>query len=881
MSMITATFLMSDVESSTRLWESQPQQMRQATELLDSLIEAASRQFNGTVVKERGEGDSHFVVFSNASDAVGAAVAIQDSIGSSSWPTDPGLKLRIAVHTGEVHRREGDFYGPTVNRCARIRAVASAGQVLVSGPAAALCKASLPEGARLSDLGNHRLRDLLEPIRVFQLSTGVGGSFPPLRSLRSDHTNLPMQLTSFVGREAQISDLAGLLDTKRILTLVGPGGSGKTRLALQVGAESSDRFEDGVWFVSLVSLTEPGGVASTAATAMGLSVPPSSDPIEAIAAEFAKKRALVILDNCEHLGDEPARFVDALVKACPDLSVMATSRRGLGLAGEALYNVPPLEVPDLDNAPNPDRVGATEAVRLLLERAKAKAPEFKFGEANAWQVGQLCAALEGMPLAIELAAPKLRLLSPDRIVQLLREDLGGLEAADLDVDPRHRTLRSAIAWSFAQLSEETRHALCLLACFPAGFTLQIAESVLGARAISTLEELIDNSLVQPHHESAGEPRYRILETIRQYAEESCDPSWLDEAAEKRYAWALEFACSTKPELVGPNQESTLAAVHAEYDNLRATLEWADGQPAERGLLVPLAANLDRFWHRKGLIKEGRVWLERANAMEHPGSVELAMVKRALGIFAKLNGDYVIAIESLTESLRLFEIHDLINEVGGTLCNLGITQLDLGHLNAARDSLERALPIYRENGDRARLAMVIQNLGTVELDSGHLDKASDHLQEAAKLANDAGDHWNLAAIQSNLGMLSMATGDVLHACRNLRESLDLYGNLGDMMGASRPIKHAAELANKVGHDLLAAHCLSAMKALVRIQAYKSSAQESKELRDLERKIVSAITLPIFEQVSRHTLKLGPEELLAQTRDCLTTLEEIELALKREP
>lgn len=865
MPMITATFLMSDVESSTRLWESQPHQMRQATELLDSLIEAAARQFNGTVVKERGEGDSHFVVFSNASDAVGAAVAIQDSVRGSSWPTDPGLKLRVAVHTGEVHHREGDYYGPTVNRCARIRAVACAGQVLVSGPAAALCKASLPEGARLSDLGNHRLRDLLEPIRIFQLSAGAGESFPPLRSLRSDQTNLPMQLTSFVGREAQIADISTLLETKRILTLVGPGGSGKTRLALQVGAESSDRFEDGVWFVSLVSLTEPGGVASTAAAAMGLSVPPSGDPLEAIASEFAKKRALVILDNCEHLGDEPARFVGALVKACPDLSVMATSRRGLGLAGEALYNVPPLEVPDLDNAPNPDRVGATEAVRLLLERAKAKAPEFKFGEANAWQVGQLCASLEGMPLAIELAAPKLRLLSPDRIVQLLREDLGGLEAADLDVDPRHRTLRSAIAWSFAQLSEETRRALCLLACFPAGFTLQIAESVLGARAISTLEELIDNSLVQPHHESAGEPRYRILETIRQYAEESCDSSWLDEAAEKRYAWALALARSTKPELVGPNQESTLAAVHAEYDNLRATLEWAEGQPAERGLLVPLAANLDRFWHRKGLIKEGLRWLETALSQPSESKQDQAITTRSAGVFCNLVGNPSRAQELLATAVQLLRALGAEDEMAGALVNAGIAATTAGSTKEARKFLREALTIYSRQGDRTREALVLQNLATLELDSKRFGSAERALLRAKSALETLDDKWGLATTLGNLGSVYVELRRPELAVDYLRQSLSAWIELGDAQSSALVLKHMATLAEQMGHAEMACRLLVFCRELRRRTGFVSTGIDKQELDELLSKVEHQLPEAALRAIEASASSRSSEEMTSYALD----------------
>ncbi len=410
----TVTFLFTDIEGSTRLWESDPAAMREAMARHDALVEACVTRQGGTLVRPRGEGDSRFATFARATDAVAAACALQLAILVEPWPTPAALRMRIALHTGEGELRGGDYYGPAVNRCARLREVAHGGQTLLSLATTELVRDALAEGVSLRPLGAHRLKDLHRPEQVFQLvHSGLPHDFPPLQSLDALPNNLPIQLTNFIGREREIVEVKRLLDTARLLTLTGAGGCGKTRLALQVAAEGAEEYPDGVWLVDLAALTDAALVPQTVATALGLREEPPRTLAEILSDYLRFKDVLLVLDNCEHLVAACAQFVETLLRVCRNLRVLATSREVLGIPGEVTWRVPSLTVPDPGHLPPPDTLAQYEAIRLFSERAAAAVTTFRITDQNASWVAQTCLRLDGIPLAIELAAARVKVLSPE------------------------------------------------------------------------------------------------------------------------------------------------------------------------------------------------------------------------------------------------------------------------------------------------------------------------------------------------------------------------------------------------------------------------------------------------------------------------------------
>ncbi|HEU5318193.1 MAG TPA: adenylate/guanylate cyclase domain-containing protein [Chloroflexota bacterium] len=478
----TVTFLFTDVEGSTRLWELHPAQMREALVAHDAIVELLAETHGGQVVRPRGEGDSRFCVFSRATDAAHAAAAIQRALLQEPWPPETPLKVRIALHTGEADLRDGDYYGSAVNRAARIRALAHGGQTLLSMATEELVRDSLPPRVTLADLGEHRLKDLGRPERIFQLAhPDLPADFPPLRSLDALPNNLPLQLTSFVGRERDLDEARQLVRANRLLTLTGTGGCGKTRLSLQAAADELERFPDGVWFVELAPIADPAHVAPAVAAALGHTLDPALPPIPQLVDLLRTKHALVVLDNCEHVVEACARLADALLRSCPHLHVMATSREALGIAGERSWRIPSLAVPDAGFAAaltqgtqSVESLSQYEAVRLFIARAASVQADFQVTNANAPAVAQICWRLDGIPLAIELAAARIKVLSVEQIAQRLDDSFRLLTGGSRTALPRQQTLRALVDWSFALLSAKDRAVLRRVSVFMGGFTLEAA-----------------------------------------------------------------------------------------------------------------------------------------------------------------------------------------------------------------------------------------------------------------------------------------------------------------------------------------------------------------------------------------------------------------------
>jgi class 3 adenylate cyclase len=472
----TVTFLMTDVEGSTKLWEKHPEQMRSVMTRHDAIASEAIARHEGTLIKSRGEGDSLFCVFGKASDAVAAALTLQRAFLEEPWPEQTPINVRMGVHTGEADLRDGDYYGSTVNRCARLRSIGHGKQVLISSATAQLVKSNLPSDAGLLEHGHHKLKDMEETDLVSQLlHPDLPRDFPRLRSTHA--TNLPRQLTSFVGREKEIAEVHRLLATTALLTLTGSGGCGKTRLAIEAAAEVVTEYEDGVFLVELAALSDPALVPQTTAAALGVREEPGRPIVQTLVDHLREKHMLLLLDNCEHLLDACAQLADALLRDCSKLQILASSREGLNITGETSYRIPSLSMPETKQAPTAKDIEGFEAVRLFVERARAAQPSFNITDQNAPSVAQLCVRLDGIPLAIELAAARVKALSVEQIAARLDDRFRLLTGGSRTALPRQQTLRAMIDWSYDLLTPKEQTLLRRLSVFAGGWTLEAAEKV--------------------------------------------------------------------------------------------------------------------------------------------------------------------------------------------------------------------------------------------------------------------------------------------------------------------------------------------------------------------------------------------------------------------
>jgi predicted ATPase/class 3 adenylate cyclase len=609
------TFLLTDVEGSTRLWEREPEATSVAIGRLGELISSAVEHHGGALPKAQGEGDGALGAFTLPSDAIACALDLQRRIRDEPWPHGIAIRIRIALHTGEAEMRDGDYFGQAVNRCARLRAIAHGGQTLVSAATYELARHRCPPDARFSDAGAHRLKDLTAPEHVYELhDAGRDERFPPLRSLDAHPHNLPVQLTSFVGRGDEAGEIRKLLSANRVVTLTGVGGVGKTRLALHVAAELTDRYPLGVWFVDLAPLQDPFLVPAALGAALGLREDEHGLSVEVIAEHLRERTVLVVLDNCEHLVEVCAYVADRLLRACPDLTMLATSRQPLGVAGEVVWRVPPMAVPDPSAVPPTEALAGFEATRLFVERAGLARAGFSVSHESAPAVAEICRRLDGIPLAIELAAARVAHLGPEQIAARL-DDRFRLLRSGRAVQPRQQTLRGLIDWSHDLLSDGERVLLRRLAVFAGSFSLEGAEEVCAGDGLETadvldlLSSLVDRSLVALV-EQPGDVRYRLLESIHEYASEKLtDSGEADVCRRAHLSYFLSFAERASRELAGPRQAEWLVSLSLDHDNLRAAL--ATALQTQLHTCVRLCVALESFWRIRCHLSEGRSWLGRA------------------------------------------------------------------------------------------------------------------------------------------------------------------------------------------------------------------------------------------------------------------------------
>jgi predicted ATPase/class 3 adenylate cyclase len=820
----TVTFLFSDIEGSSRL-EQDVGTRTYATLLARhrAILRAAFAAHGG--VEQGTEGDSFFVVFPSASEAVRAAVEGQVGLSTGDWPEGHPVRVRMGLHTGEATQVGEGYVGIDINRAARIAAAGHGGQVLVSTATRGLVGETLPAGVSWRDLGTYRLRDFPEPARLSQLVVdGLPGDFPALRTVDARPNNLPMSLTTFVGRERELAEARRLLGTARLLTVSGPGGMGKTRFAIELAHLVASEFPDGTFFVPLEPIDDPVLVPGTIAQTVGIVESGARPPLELLAELLAGQRVLLVLDNFERL-TAAAPTIGDLLRAAPGLRFVVTSRAILHLSGEHEFPLDGLAVPpDLDRltpegrigragatarAIEPDRLLGYDAVRLFVERAMAARPSFSLDRSNAVAVARICARLDGMPLPIELAAARVRLLPPDAILTRLERQLELLASSARDVPERQRTLRGAIAWSYDLLDEPSRHLLERLACFSGGCDLETAELVcgpaeeLGRDVFDGIADLADQSLIR-RSEADGEIRFSMPDTIRTFALERLGERGETDELRRRHAAAfLDLARTAAPELSGADQRRWVERLEREHDNFRSALAWAVDTP-DPATALGLAFYLWRFWQKRGHFHEARLRLDdlAVRPWAKDDRIAYARLLEALGGIAYWQGDFVSAIPAYQGAADIWRELDDRPEIANALYNLAFTyNIDASaiehdpsfDMRYGRPLLEEALAIFKELGDRRGTGNVLWALGGTETFANRPADALPLFEEARAEFKAAGDRTMEAWALHMTGLCDVLLADYPAADDAFRHALRHFADAGDITGQALIVDDFATLA----------------------------------------------------------------------------------------
>jgi predicted ATPase/class 3 adenylate cyclase len=837
------TFVFTDIEGSTKLaHDLGTERWGEILAQHAAVVRKAVAEHEGVIV--RTEGDSFFLAFRSARQAVALAADAERGFAGQPWAHGATVKVRIGMHTGENARPgteadASDYVGYDVHRAARVASAGHGGQVLISSVTRTLLGEELPSGVTLRDLGEHRLKDVPAPDRLFQLVIeGLPDTFPTLRTLDRAPNNLPVQLTSFIGRQRELAEARELLDRTHLLTLVGPGGTGKSRISLELAAQVMDSFPDGIWFIRLAPVTDPALVASTIAHTLGLVVPPTRTPLQHLVDELRKKRVLLVVDNFEQVVGA-ATDVAEILRECPEVKAVVSSRIVLRVAGEQEYPVPPLTLPDPNDVPKIDELVQAEAIQLFIERARASRPDFALTPQNARAVVGVVAHLDGLPLAIELAAARVKILTPQAILERLASGIGVLQSSARDLPARQQTLRGAIAWSYDLLDPGLRKVFQRFSVFRGGAALEQVEAVCGPAdeidrdVLDGVAELVDQSLLR-RVESGDEPRFVMLETIREFAHEKLVESGELAEIDLRHARAyLAFAERAARGLLGADQKHLLDSLELEHANLRAAMDacgvgvCADRETCTCGpeehaggderveISLRLAAALWRFWQMRGHLAEGRQRTDRVLAVPAaPGRMPAYLgALEASGGVAYWMGDIpateAIYIKRLEVARRFgdpLKIADALYDISF------IYTLPDRDSAKALQILDEAVEKFRAAGDRAGVAKTQWARANTLFNTRQFGDAVAVLEEVVRTFREVDNRFGLAWALHSLGVGRIRLGQKGDARAAFTEGLELFSRAGDLSGMVLFFYDFAELAAAQGRDDRALRLFGAGTAL---------------------------------------------------------------------
>jgi predicted ATPase/class 3 adenylate cyclase len=845
----TVTFLFTDIEGSTKLARKFSDAWPMVQAQHNALLQAAINAHKGYVF--RSVGDELDVAFETALDALKAALAAQRALFIEDWGEKGPVRVRMGLHTGPAAPRTNGYEGYlTLAHTKRLMHVAYGGQILLSESTEALLRDSLPKDLNLKDLGEHRLKDFERGEHIFQVvAQDLPAEFPQLKSFHVAPNNLPVQLTSFIGRSKEKDDVKQILSEWRLLTLTGPSGSGKTRLALQIAAEMIENFKDGVFFVALAPITEPGLVALTIAQSLGVMETSGRSIMGSLTDYLKNKSLLLLLDNFEQV-IHAAPLVTELLMTCAELKILITSREALRISGESEYPVPPLALPDLKRLPPLESLSQFTAVDLFIQRAKAVKPDFRITKDAAPAVAEICYRLDGLPLAIELAAARIKLLPPPALLARLEHRLEFLTGGGRDLPARQQTLRDAIAWSYDLLDENEQQLFRRLSVFVGGFTLDAAEEVAEENpsrgpVLDRLESLLDKSLLQEVEGANGELRFRMLETLREFGLEQLEASGEQAILRRRHAdYFLSIAEQTEARLEGAGQVEWINRMEQEYDNLRAALEWSKTAGGTTETCLRLASALGLFWEARGHYTEGRALLA-AILLTEPARGRTATRASILARAAELayrQSDYSATMSLARESLAIYrEVGDR-QGIASELIKLGNAATEMGDYAAASGFLEEALKTWRELEDKHGIARSLISSGWVALRSGEYGLAKMRLVEALALSRDLEDTRNIAFELSGLGEVALRQKDYVRAAQLVEESLELRKQLGNKWGvgvslgilgwiamrekkwdrATARLGESLEVRREIGDQSGSAWCLERLAAVAMAQGQTEKA-----------------------------------------------------------
>jgi predicted ATPase len=772
-------------------------------------------------------GDAFCVAFPIGSDALEAAIAAQRRLRAEEWKEIECIKVRMGIHTGSAESRDGDYFGPVLNRVSRLLAAAHGGQILLTLATEELVRDHLPDGVSLRDLGERRLRDLNRPERVFQVvAPDLPSDFPALRSLEIFPNNLPVQLTSFIGREKEMTEVKRLLGTTHLLTLTGTGGTGKTRLSMQVAADLLDQFPDGVWLIELATIDDGDQVAPAVAAPLQVREEPGQQMLVTLTNFLRTKKLILILDNCEHLIAECARIAETLLRACPGLQILASSREPLGIAGERTWPVPSLSIPEswrdeVRGEEAAERLTQYEAVRLFIDRATAVRPQFHVTNQNAPFVAEICWRLDGIPLAIELAAARIRVLSIDQIASRLNDQFRLLTGGNRTALPRQQTLRALIDWSFDLLSDQERILLRRLSAFAGGRTLEAVEAVcsddkLAAdEIIDILTTLVDKSLVTVERSARKEPRYTFLESVWHYAREKLNEAGEFDAVRTRHLhYYLELGLNAAPNLLGAEQFEWTERLRPDFYNFRYAL---DSSMEIEGLApegLRLATALGRFWEVRSLLAEGAELL--GGLLRHPANAgrtaERAAGLSVAGRLAWISDRIEPGYAYTQEGLDIYRSLGDERGIAATDIDFALFQFDARKLDEARALIRESEALAERLADK-RLMAHVRRAQAIEatLDQKYPESLGLH-EESLGLFRELGDVWFCGIAQWGVGITATFLGDFEKARGAFKECLEGSWSVGNRWAVAYPLEAFAALAVAQGQFARGARLLGAAEAL---------------------------------------------------------------------